>query len=590
MKKHISFILSLILILAMFPACSSEKAISISSLAEYSIVYPEEYLKVSEYRSDIVDELANAIEKVTGSKVKTVSDAEDAEGKLIILASGKKETVFSEKTAKFNSAMDYIIGVDGDNIVLGGLNYYSDMRAVYAFMNDYLGYDDIEDKILEPSKKISGEFISVYEEPDYFIEAATWATSFDQPWQIKDIADCGFNMLLLHYTFCTKDEVINTIKWCTRYGIQILMNIIPSSNMPYSELYSDCPMIYGGYVWDEPWTEEHYKLATQYYNEFIEKYSQYGWKPYMNFGGDSYLQEKTQTSLPEMNVISFDWYIFVANQYNGFRPHIEGCDYLTILQGYQKLAEEKDVPLWQYIQSHSGPDRAFNFSKGLRYQLYLSECFGVDRILYFEYANEKEVLTWMDTSDLVVDTEFKKGSNYEYTKNANNEYILLRNLLKNYDHLGNYTYFTRYEKTIINEEPYYLEPQFYAFFDEYEGFDDVLEEVIRPDGMYDSFFVGAYEAKKGNGNAFVFMNLELPDDALYDGETIELDDNYVYKFSCSNPEELIFCKKDKPIKMKINGSKVTCYRDGVSEVLTPDEDGYYQVLCGNGSCLFFTVE
>ena len=45
-----------------------------------------------------------------------------------------------------------------------------------------------------------------------------------------------------------------------------------------------------------------------------------------------------------------------------------------------------------------------------------------------------------------------------------------------------------------------------------------------------------------------------------------------------------------PIGLKINGETVNFYRDGELCEVNRDEDGYYLLEAGNGSCWFVTVD
>ena len=129
----------------------TEKGVQVSELADYTIVYPSEY---TEFRMDIVSELQDVIEHLTNVRINAIPDTEPEAEKEIILASSKRTTSFDAEIDDFASRMDYIVAKDNDNIVLGGQNYYSDMRAVYDFMSNYLGYDSLEGTYSEPKKTL----------------------------------------------------------------------------------------------------------------------------------------------------------------------------------------------------------------------------------------------------------------------------------------------------------------------------------------------------------------------------------------------------------------------------------------------------
>ena len=528
-----------------------------SELAEYTIVYPSAY---TQFRMDIVTELQDTIEHITGKKINAVPDSQPEAEHEIILASSKRKTSYDSDIDAFASRMDYIIAVDGDDIVLGGQNYYSDLRAVYDFINNYIGYDDIKDAYSEPTKAISGTYVNIYKKPDFIIEAACWATTFDKAEYIKDIAEANFNMLMILQNFYKQEQFHDLTKWCARYEIELLVNVVPTNNeMRWCEVYSDCPIIYGGYVWDEPSLEQ-LEYVQELCDQYSEAYSQYGWKPYMNYGGMvPYAQAiKESPYLKNLEVLSFDWYIFVNNSENWSNGNInggEGTYFLEVLQTYMETAKENDMELWQYIQAYRRSGGAFNASKAYRWQMYMSLCFDVKAILYFEYANQFETLSWADNNSWVLNKDFSKGDNYYYAKDANEEILKIYDVLKNYDNVGAYTYYKR-------------EDQYYAEFDEYKDF-NVIEDI--KDLNYDTFgnssyLVGCFDEKEGDGKAFIFMNLEIPNSVDYEKD---------------------WCF---PVSLKINGDNVTFYKGGEPIELEPDEEGYYTIKVPNGECLFVTVE
>ena len=533
------------------PAVSCTRILP-DDLSEYTIVYPSGY---TDLRMDIVAEIQDAIEHITNVRINAVSDSTPETDKEIILASSSRSTSFDEEIKAFESRMDYVVAKDGNDIVLGGQNYYSDMRAVYDFTENYLGYDSVNKSCFEPSKPISGTYSNIYKKPEFTIEAACWATKFDKESYIKDMADAHFNMLMTS-CYASAQEMHNLTKWCAKYGINLMIDISRSSTLPNFDIYSDCPAVWGAHVCDEP-EENQFETVQKLVDEFNEKYAKYGLKPYVNYAGERADAVKKSPLLKNVEVMSFDWYIFVNNYPDGWcGTKWEGSYYLNRMQTFMNVAHEYGMKFWTYIQAYRRKGGIFNAEKAYRWQMYMNMCFDSKGMLYFMYANQSEVENnWGDYSTLVLNRDMTKGDNYYYAQKANEEILKVYDTIKDYRNVGAYTYFKR-------------ESQLYAEFDEYKDF-GVIEDIVDINNEMlenTSYLVGCFEKKDGNGKAFIFMNLEILTDFDYDKN------------------------RKLPIKLKINGNKVTCFRRGEAMVMQSDECGYYSFSMPNSECIFVTVE
>ncbi len=519
----------------------SDEAISISELGTYTIVYPSIY---TELRMDIVYLLQNTIAKVTGLTPEIIPDTEPQREHEIILASSSRQTSFGEVVAEFESSMNYILAAKDSDIILGGQNYWSDLRAVYDFVGNYLGYDDIKNEYNAAADVISGVKTVKHQKPALYIQAATWATVFETAEQIKDVADANFNTIM--YTVSTGDpqKLHFAIGQCVRFELYLVIN----RGAIMTELYTDCPLILGHNLWDEPEMHEFSKV-NQICAEYKEKYSKYGWKAWANHVGGyrewTYMSEVWHYA--DIDVTGFDLYPWVEVEASRNRP---------VLFSYEKareITQLHNIDFWTYIQSYNHIDRpTLNTSKDYRWQMYYSMCFGVDGLIYFIYANEFEVIPWADTSSFVVSRGFIKNKQYYHAMEANKDVATVAELYGNYEQVGVYTVNRPEENEWI-----YLESPY--------DFSYVIED-IKGYGVDDTYLVGCFDKKEGSGNAFIFMDINEPDDVDYDKTEI----GYT--------------------KIKINGNKITEYLKGEARVLTPDADGYYSVSSGNGICVFITVE
>ncbi len=566
MKKFISLILTLLTALSL-AACNTptpspeatvtptpEPGIPVASLADYTIVYPAEY---TSFRMDIVNELKSTVEYLTSKTVKITPDSEPASGKEIILASSQRTTSFDTEIDGFDSTMDYIIAVDGENIVLGGQNYYSDMRAVYDFTNNYLGYDDITKEYAEPTKHIDGVYRNAdYEIPDFKIIATCWTAHFGETYYIKDIADANFNMMTFFPLGHSELEIHKIARDCARFEVLLVESISNNNNkMLYPELYTDCPVVYGAYLWDEPSDVE---MINGLIEDYVANYSQYGWEPMVNFASDNAKGWKDSESYTKVDALTFDWYILVSNTPTSSDPNLnsEGDLYMYIMQNNLNLSKELGKELWTYIQSYKRSGGYFFPDRAYKWQMYMDLCFDTDAILYFEYMTQAEpgVHPWRADRNLVVNPDFSKGENYYYAQEANAEILKIYDILSEYEYLGAYTEQKR-------------EDQYYADFVEYTDF-GVIEEIddSKNTAVYGkpaSYLIGCYGKEDSNEKAFIFMNFDIP----------------------NGKNEAVL-----KTRIKINGEKVTCYKNGVPEVLTPDSEGYYTIKMPDAECLLFTVE
>lgn len=532
-------------------ATATPTPVLLNELSQYTIVYPSQY---TEMRMDIVNDIQNAIEHITNVRINAVPDSAPKSDKEIILASSSRSTSFDEEIKAFESRMDYVVAKDGNDIVLGGQNYYSDMRAAYDFIKNYLGYDCIEDSYSEPAKAISGTYSNIYKKPEFTIEAACWASKFGEESYIKDMADAHFNMLMTT-CYISAQEMHNLTKWCAKYEVNLMINISAHSDLPNFEVYSDCPAVWGAHVWDEP-EESQFETVQKLVDEFNEKYGKYGLKPYVNYAGERADEVKNSPLLKNVEVMSFDWYIFVNNKPDGWcGTKGEGSYYLKRMQTFMNVAREHNMEFWTYIQAYVRKGGIFNSEKAYRWQMYMNMCFGSKAMLYFIYANQSEADNdWVDFNTLVVNRDMTKGDNYYYAKEANEEILKMYDILKDYENVGAYTYLKK-------------DSQLYAEFDEYKDF-GVIEDIVDINDETlgnTSYLVGCFEKKDGSGKAFIFMNLEILTDLHY-GQDWNL-----------------------PIKLKINGENVTCYEKGEKIDLQKDADGYYSFKAGNGQCFLFEV-
>ena len=567
MKRCLSAILAAVLLCSM-TACSpstKSKTVSVDELSSYTIVYPQSY---KDWQMTEVELLRDTIEHITGTRINAVPDSEPEVKNEIIFASSARETSYDNTVDAFESRMDYIIAVDGYDIVLGGQNYYSDMRAAYDFINNYIGYDDIKDEYLEPQKQITGSNSTIWKKPELYIMGSNLtAEPFTEVWYVKDFVDCNFNLLQIMSMKYTDTGVRDVATWCARFGIELFY--YPATDREAKQVIIPCeedlienPAVWGLYISDEPATIEQNILWSTVVANAKERFEKYGWTIYINVAFNTYDYNDVggwNTSsiwreyYSDLDILSFDAYPYQNKL--GVRDR-----YLCMTWEFAaNLAKELGQELFIYIDAYNLANRGY-CDKMFRTHAYLCLCFGADGIEYFQYGDASPYHhtegDW--TKGSLVNYDFSKNEYYYDAQKVNGELKKIMPIYSQYENVGAY---------VINPKEDDLLVCLKNPCDDFGVIEDVNDELNMMTFVDTStFLVGCFEKKEGDGKAFIIMNFDALTDISYGTEII------------------------LPTKLKINGEKVTCYRGGEPTVLEPDEDGYYSFRIPNGECLFVTVD
>ena len=527
------------------PEPTAKPGLAVSALSDYTIVYPSDY---TEYRMNEIYLLQRVIKTLSGREPLLASDREDAVSKEIIIGSSSRKNNYSADISAFKSGLDYIIAADNDKIVLGGNNFYADMRAIYDFINNYLGYDDIENKYEEPSRTVYGVQKNIYREPSLRIMGSNFSVSpYTEQYAVRDMHDAHFNMTLIDSDFYTEEQMRDYVKWCARYEIFVIMR-----NVLYTDVYIDCPVIWGHSV-DEPKLEE-FESVSQWCKEYNEKYSQYGWRPDVNFQGifspdneDEFAKysDAYDKYFSDLFDFSYDYYIGNMND--------RGQAVLGILENSSNKAFRHGQEFWYYIEAFNLKLGKKPATKMFRTGSYMALSFGADCIRYFQYGDASPNYSaegdWSYGS--LVNWDYSKNEYYGTAQSVNKELLDISEILNQYNYVGACTLADKGDIFTQLKNPH-------DFSNAIPDFENTVYD--------DTYLVGCFEKKYGNGYAFTLVNVEPLDDVAYD-KTIGF-----------------------LTKIKINGEKVTFYKDGVPVDVTKDSDGYYNILTGNGYCWLVTVE
>lgn len=525
-----------------FPQYDNE-LIQFNELSKYVIVCPASY---NEYQMYEVELLRDTVKTVLGFELEIISDAEPQHEHEIILASSSRANGVEDTLTLFESGLDYLIGVVHGNIILGGNNYYADMRAIYDFINNYLGYNDIDKIYSEPKNEISSVSLKLYEKPLITLLASNFSVSpFTEQYAVRDMAEAHFNMVAVAGYKYTEKQFRDFAKWCARYEIFI----ITIDRTAYSEVFLNCPVLYGCLT-DEPTYGKYEKTSawcTDYYNEF----SKYGLKPCVNtFGSPDYWKFHMELNgfFDETEFVSFDQY---------FSESVLTLGNLTTFEYARIYSQRNNKDMWSFIEAYNVTNREQNTNKMFRWATYVSLSFGAKGILYFQYGdaspNYKVEGDW--TKGSLVNWDFTKNQSWYDAKRNNEELLKLAEIYCRYTAIGAST-ITRRMNDVVN---IYLEDQ-YPYLDKY-----ITDFKVSHNSSY-AYLAGLFEENDGNGKAFTIMNLEDLDDTSYDDTPAEY------------------------VKIKINGDNVKFYLGGELQSVEKDSDGYYLLNLANGYCWFITID
>lgn len=578
MKKIILFI-AVLLSLILLSACTPGKRADVPDLSDYTIVYPENY---SEWKMTEVKLLKEVIEENSGKEIKIIPDSEKASGKEIILGSTSRQTKYSDTIKGFDNAMCYVVGKDNDNIVLGGQNYYSDMRAIYDFIENYLGYDDLTENYGQPvTKTLDNENITLWEQPSHHIMGTSMSGNhFTHEYQIKDFADCNFNLLWISSAMWTSDHkyddvfdygsVRDVAKWCAKYGIEI---VIQPSTFPlgYSADFSktkfsickneediiENPCVFGLYVIDEP-PEDAMQFRKDELEYCIEKYGKYGWKFYITVFSPWYPADPSEEKHLYYDLWKEYLYDCDALSFDGYMQHLESrnIDYCYILEAYASLARELGQEFYYYIECFGIGQKDLNYTKILRNNAYFGLCFGSKMTEYFQYgdAGVADAPEWAGGS--LINKDFSINHEYyDYAQKVNAELMKVTDILKDYEFVGTYTSNPLEEPMLMLEHPY-EHPEEYAT--------DLLADVWRTPIVF-----GCYKNKETGKKALVAVNFDIINDKPYeeDRDSIEI--------------LLEFNEQD--------AGKIAVYRDGELTEPIKIDGNKIQIPFGNGSTYLFVI-
>ncbi len=554
MKKiiyKIIAVLTLIGIIAALPACGktpTEKpidGIKPTELGDYTIVYPSEY---KDWQMEEVSLLQAAIKHVTGKDVQAVPDTAAESEKEIILASSKRDTFAKASVEALPGRLDFVISVSDDNkkIVLGGKDYFGDLRAACIFANKYLGYDDINGDHTNTVPVLHQTVTEIYSEPELAIMAYNPGKyPFPSIKEVYDMANAGFNMVELDFEKLTEEDRHNYIRWCTRFNIRILIrSVYDTINKTFNTYDLDetanNPIIYGHLA---RFTERH----TDAYAVYKENYKQYGWKLAVKFGELSWdaLSDELKAYFTEdgcltnADILVANSEAFSINEYDR-ENHKYALENIKYIADY---AHNNGLEFWLSACQSDEPilnGALATYDNVFRYQSYLALAFGAKGVTYEHYRRGQ-----------IVNDDYTESDRYEIVQELNRELRIVSEALSGYEYLGLTT------KNV-----------------------DFMDQYMQISNLYEGEFAGikSYTAPVG---------FELPTILAY----YKAEDSEKYAFIAVDTSELAQKPGVVPgAKYELSGTKITQYKDGEVKELTPSSDGTYRISAPNGGGVVVTIE
>lgn len=537
---------------------------SVKKLGDYIIIYPNEYENPRQMKE--VELLQNVIEKLSGKRPSTQkdTDGELTNKNYIIFASSTVKTSQDKVFNELLSEMDYAICFDDDNnVILGGKTYYSDMRAAYDFINNYLGYDDIEDEYSEPEKGIGEDTVYAYTAPTFIVAAHNaWHPAFT-PKVVKEACDCHIN--LMTYNLCSdqkywiEDDYKALATWCVRFGIYFMADAYISGDnevtIKSEEFMLKNPMLYGVHLRDEP-GENDLPTVHKQVESFNLKYSEYNLKCYINhfYSGTVWDSLENNGYLSNSQITGFDRY---ARNYN--LSYTDWLDYVDFLKRVKRVSDNGNIDFWMYLESYKLMNKGETIytDKTFRFTSYLAMCFGAKGINYFCYADLPYYNYEGDWSHgQLLESDFTPTKAWHHAQSANEDILKFAEIYNQYNNIGAYMVGKSSQNDRTEEN-------------RYTGCDDILVDFLDKKGneVTDKYYlVGCFDKNEGDGKAFLILNLDKMNSQAYT------------------------TTRGQKVKLKINGENVKFYQDGEIINVETDENGYYTPIIANGTAIFVTVD
>lgn len=500
MKKITVSVLILLLtvMIAVFSACNNiidDSDLKIDPVgigdSDVSVIYPASY---EDWQKEDVDVLCRIFTERTGKNATAKPDTEAKTGKEIILADADREYGISALPNEADLLSAVIAPTKEGDIVLGGNGYYADLRGIYAFIHDFLGYDDIEEKVI-------GDVTAVLEKQEYyrFDDPALTVMAYDRgryPFRyisdVKEMAEAGFNMVRLDLADLSEEQFCDYAKWCARFGIRMILNglyNLRSDELVTPDFCLNNPLIYGHYLMMLP--EAPYETYFEHLPklDYENRYGKMGWKLVLEIPG---FDDRDETQ-------------------KDFMDRIENGANKDTLKGVYAVSCNIDLPVCGYddeMYEAAKYDYVRKIGEKIGAKEFWATAIGSNIPLDFNYTDYPAHIYWNTMLPLamgakgiayatyrrgiVVNDDYTRGDIYEEVRKANSDAVfMMENVASDkYEYVGCYD-MRSFESSFFDG----------CFTETEPDFKDQYQITLADNGI--SLMIGCYKEKDGDGFSLI---------------------------------------------------------------------------------------
>ena len=370
--------------------------------------------------------------------------------------------------------------------------------------------------------------------------------------QFAEIADCGFNQIIIHTDRKNTELNHNYCKWMAKYQLRGIWSV--SETNLWGWLNDDrkfvSPHIVGGdsVTWGHMIADE---PSMKYYGDIAELCKEYetlfeGKVPHVNLlpnyanslqlGTSSYQEYVDEfIKIVQPKYLSMDFYPLHVGQKIA-------DNYFVNLEIISTACRKNNIPFAYYIQSVSFNTGVMTpTEQGMRWQIYNSLAFGAMGIEYFTYRTPNSGTESFKNALIARDNT--KTDRWYAAQKINAELAAFTDVYMKYNHLGSWG---------VNMQN---APSFFYFSNQYGGFDAIENISVTGDK---SLLMGGFEDDNGN-NAFVCVNNSSGPD--------------------KRTEDI-----DVTVRLASGCKGITLYQSGKATELTADSTGNvtFTLSCGEG--------
>ncbi len=400
----------------------------------------------------------------------------------------------------------YALIPSADGLIVEGQDVWNDWAALDVLITEIenampaggaLAIDKPIRRITDPAE----------DEPASQLILAAWTISspdMTEEAQIAEIAECGYNQIIL---VKPDDDALfhNIAKWMAKYELRglwyhwsLALEQWQADGNQFRDIedeYMDSSVVWGHLLKDEPNVTMYNDLKTM---QDIYAAAHPGKVPYVNlfpnYANADQMKVETYQEYVDLffdtlnpGYASFDTYpLNVGNKIID--------NYFVNLDVFSTACRENNVPFAVYIQTVSfATSKRTPIEPEMRWQAYNALAFGASNIEYFTYRTPNS--STENFKNALIDRDNQKTERWYGAQNVNRELAAMGDAFMQYRHLGCWG---------VNMQN---APKYFYFDNQYDGFDAIGKITVTDDN---ALLMGAFEAKEGDGHAFICVNTADP--------------------------------------------------------------------------------